>query len=482
MRLISGNGGGGPKPSAFGDSIGVRLNPQIAISGVYGLRSNTQTFIATGGSAGTSGSEIILQTGTSVGGYAVVWSRRPLVYQPGAGAECRITGRFTSPVALSLQAVGMFSSINGMFFGYNGTSFGVMHRYGGGIEIRELTITAASGSSATATVTLNGVAYTAAVTNTTAEQNAHQIADGLLAGAAGLLWEIQAVGATVVFQFKGAGAKSGAYSLSVNTGTLAGNIVQDIAGATPTETWTAQADWNVSVAAWLDTTKGNIFKLEYAFLGYGPLKFSAFNPASRDFELVHVVDWTNANTQTNFNNPSMRPGWVAASLGSTTNLTVVGGSAMGAIQGESVRPRPFGHSASQAAVTTEAPVMTIQVRREFNNRALNGVARMTSLSLATDGTKGAIFRVYVNASLTGPTQWEYDDKNESIMLVDSTSTGVSGGDVLGQYVVGPSGSATIGVSDIDLELIPGDTLTITAERVSGAAADMAASATWGEYI
>lgn len=467
---------------AFGDALNVELKPVANVSAVYGVRDNLEQFTATGGSITTANGDFILQTGTSVGGYGVLWSKRPMVYIPGIGAECRVTGRFTSPVANSLQAVGMFSAVNGMFFGYNGTSFGVMHRRNGDFEIRRLTINTASDAAATATVTLNGTAYTASVTNASAEINAQEIAEGLRAGAAGASWSIQSVGAAVVFMFKGDGAKSGTYSLSVSTGALAGTFSQDAAGVTKTEDWTAQADWNVDKCPWLDTTKGNIFKFEYAYLGYGPLKFSVFDPAARDFTLAHVIDWTNANTQPNFNNPSMRVGWIAASLGSTTNLTVAGASGMLALQGRGGSWRSFGHSGVKASVTTETSVISLQSRYHFNGRANAGLAHIKSISISTDSTKGGIFRVYRNATIGGQPLWNYEQQSESIMLVDSAGTTVSGVPVLATYVVGPTASTTINLEELDIDIVAGDKFTITAERVSGSAAEMTASVTWGERI
>lgn len=467
---------------AFGDHVGVELNPVVNLSAVYGLLDNTERFTATGGSITTSEGDFVLKTGTSVGGYGVLWSKRPLVYIPGVGAECRVTGRFTSPVANSLQAVGMFSAINGMFFGYNGTEFGVMHRHHGGFEIQRLTINTPSNASATATVTLDGTAYTASVTNATAAVNAYEIASGLRAGAAGAAWNIQSIGDDVVFMFAGDGPKSGTYSLSVDTGALAGTFSQDHAGVTKTEDWTTQANWNVDTCDWLDPTKGNIFKLEYAYLGYGPLKFSVFNPATCEFTLAHIVRWTNANTRPNFNNPSMRVGWISASLGSTTDLTVAGASGMLALQGRGGDWRPFGHSGVKSSVTTETAVLSLQSRFYFKDRANAGLSHIKSISISTDSTKGGIFRIYKNGTIGGTPLWEYEEQNQSVTIVDTSGTTVTGVPVLATYVVGPQGSATINLEELDIDMVAGDRFSITAERTSGSAAEMTASVTWGERI
>lgn len=473
------------KQSAFGDTVIAEIHPVIAIKSTYGIRTDAQTFVDAGasGSVTASGNEFSLQTGTTVGGYGILWSRRPLVYMPGVGVECRITGRFSSGVASSMQAVGFFSAINGMFFGYNGTSFGTMHRYGGAIEIRKLTITTGSSTNTTATVSLNGVNYTAAVTNSgSVTTTAHEIVDGLNAGAAALLWTIQHINDHIIFVYRGSGSKSDAYLLSFATGTGAGTFSQLKAGAAPTETWTAKANWNADTCSWLNPALANIYKMEFAHLGYGPLKYSVFNPTTRDFTLAHVIEWANTESGPNFNNPSMRPGWVSASLGSSTNLTVNGCNAMAALQGNADISRPFSAVGTVTGVTTQTQVLTITVRDEFNSRAVNGVIKPILVSISTDSTKGAIFRIYRSPTVAGTTVHQYVDQNESMVTYDTAGTTVSGGRILGSYTVGPSGSLQISFDDDLLDLIAGDELVITAQVISGAAADMSASIVWKETI
>ena len=467
--------------SAFGDTVTTTLKPYVSLKAVYGLLDECLTLSATGGGVAATNSEFVMTTGTSVGGYGVLYSRQPVVYIPGVGSEARITARFTTGVANSLQLAGYFTAIDGMFFGYNGASFGVMHRHHGAIEIQSLAITTGAGGAETVTVTLNSVPYAIAVTAGTTTQVADQLTTGLTASAAGALWYFQHIGTTVVCTAKNAAAAAGTYTLA-STGTTAGTFTRIRAGAAATETWTAKASWNVDTASWLDPTKGNLFKLEYAYLGYGQLKFSIFNPSLRRFVVVHVIDWANANTQTNFANPSLRVGWVAASLGSTTALTVAGGSAMAGLQGDAAKPHSFGAFGIATGVTTETQVVSILSRREFGTRANLGLIVPKLLSIGTDSTKGAIFKMYRNAVVAGVTTHNYVDQTQSIALSDTGGTTVSGGRLLGVYSVGPAGRATIDLSDINEVLISGDELTITAQVTSAAASEMTVSITWDEIV
>lgn len=467
--------------SAFGDTIAVRKKPVAGIRATYGILTDAETFTASGGSVAATDNNFVLQTGTTVGGYGVIWQRQPVVYQQGVGVEAVGTAMFTAGVASSQQGWGLFSTNDGMFFGYDGTTFGLMHRYGGKVEIRTISVTASATGAETVTVTLNGTAYTASVTNTTATNNAHEITAALEAGAANSLWKFQHIGTTVVCTYRGNGAKSGTYSVT-STGTLTATVAQTAAGVAATENWTARTSWNVDKATWLDPTKGNIYRVSFAHLGYGPLTWEVFNPSTNKFVVVHRIAWSNAYTTPNFGNASMSAGWFSASLGSTTNLTVKGCNTATFLQGDRFDGRHFGASGAATGVTTETQVLTVQVRNEFGGRVNNGVLVPTLATLSTDSTKGAIFRFLRNPTVSGNTAHAYVDQTESVAITDTAGTTVSGGRVLAVVSVGPSGRTTVDLDRINALLIAGDELVITARVVSGAASDMSAAVSWEEIV
>ena len=133
-------------------------------------------------------------------------------------------------------------------------------------------------------------------------------------------------------------------------------------------------------------------------------------------------------------------------------------------------------------VTTETQVLSIYVRREFGDRAMAGVVIPKILSISTDSTKGAVFRMFKNATVSGVTSHTYVDETESACTYDTAGATVSGGRLLGVYSVGPSGRATISLDAINNLLVSGDELVITAQVTSGAASEMTASLTWEEII
>lgn len=118
--------------SPFGDLITAPITPLVQMDFEYGI--NTQTGVSTVANAGTvdtNSGRLRLQTGTNTAGSAIFRSKRPARYRAGQGVIARFTAIFTTGVASSTQTIGVGSSADGYFFGYNGTNFGILHRNNG---------------------------------------------------------------------------------------------------------------------------------------------------------------------------------------------------------------------------------------------------------------------------------------------------------------------------------------------------------------
>jgi hypothetical protein len=115
--------------SAFGELSTISATPIAQVLFTYGINNNTiTTTTANGGSTSVSNGLVSLISGGTAGGTASITSVRPQIYKPGQGALARFTAIFTTGVASTTQIAGVGTSVNGFFFGYNGASFGVLHR------------------------------------------------------------------------------------------------------------------------------------------------------------------------------------------------------------------------------------------------------------------------------------------------------------------------------------------------------------------
>jgi len=244
-------------------------------------------------------------------------------------------------------------------------------------------------------------------------------------------------------------------------------------------------DGNGPTGVTLDPTKGNVYRIQYQWLGFGMQYFYIENPATGGWTLVHKKEYANANTTPSVYNPTF-PLYLAAINGSnTTNITVKSASMVGMVQGkEVVHGERFGGDAEQSSVTSEVPVMTIRVKEHFHGR-INRTHIFPDLFAAggeNSGSKDIKFRIYANPTLTGPTSYTDVDTNTSVTEIDSSSTGFSGGQELLEVItVGGQASQVVQLpSEAGLHMGPGDRLTITAESSQTSVA--AGSFGWIEEI
>ena len=123
---------GGASTSIFGDLVTAENTPLIQLDFVYGINSQTGTStIVTTGVVDTNASRLRVQSGTGAAGSGLYESRRAARYRAGQGVTARFTAAFTAGAANSVQTVGIGTSSNGYFFGYNGVDFGLLHRNNG---------------------------------------------------------------------------------------------------------------------------------------------------------------------------------------------------------------------------------------------------------------------------------------------------------------------------------------------------------------
>jgi hypothetical protein len=467
--------------SAFGEVSTIQNTPLIQITGVYENTSQITTFNSGTGSSATIESPLFVATsGTANGGFGSVTSKRQLNYRAGQGLCARFTALFDTPAAQNSQQAGLVSGTDRMGFGYNDDQeFGIYHWYHGVSDIQELQITTTN--TGDVDITVDGTAYTVTLTGTTAKENAQEIAASLNTQL-GVLHDFFSNDDTVVS--RGLIAKAaGTYAYDPLASGSAGTWSVISTGAAATETFILQADWNVDTMDVIDPQKGNVYEIQMQYLGFGALSFYVEDENTGRFHLVHTIHWANQNTITSAANPTFRIGWTAGnSPTGTTSTTIKGASAAGFIQGEVVHLEPArSQIATVSATTTEKNVISIRNRGVFGPHRNRVEVFGNSVSLSTD-SKTVIFRVYVDSTVSSPTDWIYVDKANSVVEYMVDNGDLLSGDLRGAVVVAVGESKVIALSNITPIILPDQEITITAEVVSGAATDVAVGFNWQEDL
>ena len=131
MAIISIIGAQVPS-TAFGDVRSAEILPIVGWTFNYNINSDLINTTLTGsGTVSASDSMSIIETGPTSNSTAKIETIKALRYTPGLGALIRFTAVFTTGIQNSTQIIGIDDDLDGFFFGYNGTSFGILRRQNG---------------------------------------------------------------------------------------------------------------------------------------------------------------------------------------------------------------------------------------------------------------------------------------------------------------------------------------------------------------
>lgn len=118
--------------TAFGETLTANLSPQVIIHFPYNLNTDIVNTTTVGSGAVTHSNQFaVVESGAATSSSGRLQSNRLLEYHPGMGGLARFTTIFSNGVAGNTQISGIGNDVDGFFFGYNETAFGILHRSSG---------------------------------------------------------------------------------------------------------------------------------------------------------------------------------------------------------------------------------------------------------------------------------------------------------------------------------------------------------------
>lgn len=476
--------------TAFGDLKTESKTPVTQLSAEYGLLTKTLTVT----DSNASGSNAIVdnkftcQSGVAIDGLASILSLRQIKYRAGQGALAEFTAIFSPGVVDNQQAAGLITAENVFTFGFVDDVFGITHAHDGESESQELTITTAAAGTENATVEVNGAAYIVPLTAGTIQHNAFEIANSLNTQVPNYAFssnDDQVVAQATLPE------PAGVFSFTSATAVAA--WTQTIAGVAITVDHIPQADWNIDTRLTgdsediLDTAKGNVYQIQYQYLGFGAIKFFVEDSKTGNFILVHIIRYANKFLTPSVTNPSFRVGWLVRNLGNNTNVTVSGSSAGLFVEGKIKRNTPpLSENNTQLGVgLVLTNIIAFRNRLHFGNKVNRAEVFPLLAAAATDANKPAVFEIIANPEFGGDVDFTYVDKVNSLMEIATDSVPVLSGRNIGTITVVAGSSETIPFNereDLDFTAFPGTSFSIAARITGGSAALMQASGTWQEDL
>lgn len=453
--------------SAFGEPIATQINPVVQLDGIYGFNSYDFEQYTNGTGSVSVNTLMSVSTGSGVGGYGVLRSRRAVRYRPGQGALARFTAMFSSPLTNYTQRAGFFSQEQALMVGYNGTSFGILRQNGGKAHIQTLTITNPANGSETITIRLNGTNYNITMTGNTIAANAVQIANSAFAG-----WLVAQVGETIFFLATDVGSKSGTFSVSTSVGgTFAGTMAVSQTGAVHSETWIPQSSWNVDKldgngpsGMLLNPQTLNVFQINFRWLGAGEIRFAIENPETGNVIFFHHIHFSNANTTVHMDNPSLKIGYVAADLlgSGTGSVSTSGASMMGAIEGNiNITRFPTAASGSRTTNMNSGSIyhiLSLKNRLISANKINMRELILKKLAVGASAASSAACFVYLYIEPTYSAQPYFESVTEfsSRSITEATLTGTP----IAVFTTTTGAPNTIDLNDLRIALPPNTRLAV----------------------
>lgn len=362
--------------SAFGELETVSPTPVIQTDFIYNVNADmVDTTLVGSGTVTQADSMAVLQTAAFASSSAQVSTKRFVKYRPGQGVHIRGTALFTTGVANSQQLFGCGDSVDGFFFGFDGASYGILHR---------------------------------------------------------------------------------------NVGV---------------DTWIPQTSWNGDKmdgsgpsGQTIDPTKGNVYQVSFQWLGFGQVTFAIEDSVSGQFVTVHTLNYANTAIIPSLGNPSFPIIWEAENSTNTSNITVKGASCCAEVEGkiEYLGPTNAVGNTKTGVTTALTNVLTLRNKTTYQAVTNRTPIKVLKYTVSVDGTKPAEFQMVKNTTLGGSPSYADVSTNTSVIEYDTAGTTLTGGTVIDFGSLAAAGSLSeSGTSTTDIELLPGETLTLAVNATTG---------------
>jgi hypothetical protein len=475
------------KEAVFGAFLVAEETPVVQLQFPYNINPALIKTVTTNlGSVDAVDSIAELTTGAASNSKSIMLSKRSAPYNAGQGQAAKFSALFSTGVEGNEQTMGVGDLSDAYQIGMIGTKFAVRRRHGGRAEVRTLEITSSATATGNITITIDGTPVVIPiVSGDTIGEIAWTITQVDYINIDGG-WEAIYDGDAIHFRSLTNGAKTGTFSfVDTDTTGVTATFVQDVIGVDHIDDTVYQEDFNQNKVSWLDPTKGNVFRIRYQWLGFGKILFEVEQPKLGIFIPMHIMTYANENLLPSSQNPTLP---ICAENINTTNTTDVKFSTASAaifVEGR-VKPVEVLHSEVVEEVsvsTTEVPLISLHNEVNFAGKPNRVIAKVELISFVTDGAQNVFFTISRGNKLIGPVNMVHHDEPESVMEVDTSATGIEITDQDINTGLGKVDSRSLIFDDIiNLFILTGEILTISAHTTNGTNANVSLSITWKELF
>jgi len=228
-----------------------------------------------------------------------------------------------------------------------------------------------------------------------------------------------------------------------------------------------------------DFTKLQLIRIVFSWHGTQPFIFQIQKPDG-EWVTFHVETFVNRVALSSIGIPILPLGALIENTGSTNDNILdwqAGQIAFIGDRNSRASERAFDIRVEDTSTVNQEPLLSIRSKTTYAGLTNFINAQLQFLSLSADGNRFVSFTLYRNAILTGASFADVDTTN-SVMEVDTAATSFTGTDEIVTFAVGEIGQYNNNISDLDIELYPGDTITLVAN--TGGTTNTTAALRWIE--
>lgn len=253
--------------------------------------------------------------------------------------------------------------------------------------------------------------------------------------------------------------------------------------------WNDPLDGTGASGVTIDTTKLGVWEVQYQYLGAGAIEILFEVPETGILTTVHIVSYSNLNTEPSTHNPNYHFTMYANNNATTSDIVIKSSSYAYFVQGitgliELHQPNFSSGKITKTSVTSEIAIFTLRNKSTYFSKTnfidllllniLGSVEASSANNLATiRGTK--------NATIGGSPSYSDINTNNSVVEIDTAGTTVSGGiEIITGQLAGKNDANGQNVRGNKIILAPGETFTLSGS--SDNSATLRAIALWRELF
>lgn len=255
--------------------------------------------------------------------------------------------------------------------------------------------------------------------------------------------------------------------------------------------WIQQTNWNVDPmdgsgpsGMTLHPNLGNVYTIQYQWLGFGVIKFFVTDSTTGEPNLVHMIKYPNTAAVPSVYNPTFPIMAKVLNNGNSSDIVLKTPSAMAFCEGDGMNQAIETSNAANTAVTFTTPtdqnVLTLRNTATFASKTNRTRILLDLISCSTEGNRTVRFKVIRNATFGTSLTYSPVSTATSVVEYSTTTSTATGGVLLLAFEVAVNASQQLLINSLDLYVNPGETLTLQATAGGGDPVQLDCSMMWKE--